>query len=145
MPRVVTISLKRWPLARAKTRAAIRAQLVSAREQRYRLEYHDPSGSIRLHFSPRRDRRAAKDEIDAVLDAADRRWRRAFDLYPNESSLRRRGAQGRSGRPPRSSATARSNGLVTNALSVTSVWSSMEPALGACVRSEAGALLGMRL
>jgi hypothetical protein len=89
VPHVVTISPKRWPLARAKTRAAIRAQVLSALEQRYRPEFDDPSGPIRLQFSPRGDRRAAKEEVTAVLDAADRRWRRAFDLYPNESSLRR--------------------------------------------------------
>jgi hypothetical protein len=88
VPHVVTISPRHWPLARAKTRVAIRAQLLSALEG-YRPEFDDPSGQIRLHFSPLRDLRAAKEEVAAVVDAADRRWRRAFDLYPNEQSLRR--------------------------------------------------------
>jgi hypothetical protein len=89
VPHVVTISPKRWPLARAKTRAAIRAQLLRALE-RYRPEFDDPSGPIRLHFSPRSDLRAAKEEVAAVLDAADRRWGRAFDLYVLASLLARR-------------------------------------------------------
>jgi hypothetical protein len=85
VPHVVTISPKRLPLARARTRAAIRARILTA------LEHHRPdvdaSGSIRLYFSPRRDPRAAKEEVAALLDVADHHWRRAFVLYPTESSL----------------------------------------------------------
>src|ERR1700712_5428825 len=89
MSHVVTISPKRLSLARARTRTLIRAQIVVALAD-YRPEVEGDTGSIRLYFSPRHDPRGAKDEVTALLDAADRRWRRAFALYPTESSLRER-------------------------------------------------------
>jgi hypothetical protein len=89
MPHVVTIWPKRVPLVRARTRVAMRAQIVAALAN-HRPELDGVSGSIRLYFSPRDDARAAKEEVAALLDKVDPRWRRAFVLYPTESALNER-------------------------------------------------------
>jgi hypothetical protein len=69
----------------------MRERIERALVDRYRARREVDPQRIVVDFPKRASRRAAKEEIAAALDQVEPRWRRLYDLYPSESSLRRRG------------------------------------------------------
>jgi hypothetical protein len=59
--------------------------------EHYRARIERDPERIEIDFPKGRGGRSARAEVTEALDAADRRWRRVFVLYPSESSLRDKG------------------------------------------------------
>jgi hypothetical protein len=82
-PRVLTLPTRR----NRETRARIERFVV----ERYRARLESDPERIEMDFPKSVGGRAAKNEVSQALDSVDPRWRRAFTLYPTESSLRDKG------------------------------------------------------
>ena len=88
MPRNVVTLVPRGLFFRKRNHPEARKAIRSYLEDRFRGRVSERSDCVEVDFPKRMGGRAAKDEVAAALDEFDPQWRRLYDLFPTEDSLR---------------------------------------------------------
>ena len=89
MRNVVTLLPRLLVLPTPRNRAA--RETVQTNVVRHFRATEGAHQSLRMDFPKRKGARAAKDEVAALLDEIEPRWRRLYVLYPTEDALRGQG------------------------------------------------------